>query len=212
MILVPKKDFAKQCFLTVSNLGNYAKRKQVILSGDYVDLDIETNKIFLTKHSTKKEKGKPKPTEEELTIADPEYSQTKNLPSTSSNESSEDMSLILLNKQKIYLENQKKEREIAILEVRKQKLHGIVIPTELVKIIFTQHFKAVTAEFQNAADNLLMEIAKRKDFNRNELAELRGQLTDIINIAINKSVDSSKKTVENIVTQYSEKKEVGERE
>lgn len=212
MALHTKQDFAALCSLTVSNLGNYIKRKKVILSGDFVDDKLETNKIFLTKRSISKAKLEPASAEKILQVAEPVLPELNNLNVSDPNTNTDDMNLVHLNKKKLHLENEKRQREIAILEVKKQKLHGIVIPTELVKIIFSQHFKAVTAEFQNAADNLLMEIAKRKDFNRNELAELRGQLTDIINIAINKSVDNSKKTIDNIIFEYSEKKEVGERQ
>lgn len=209
MILIPKKDFAKQCDLTVSNLGNYVKRKQVILSGDYVDVSIETNKIFLTKRSVSKAKVKDAP-EKILVVGEPEYPKKELPPVALPISDFSDLDLTLLTKEKLHLENQKREREISILEVRKQKLHGIVIPTEHVKVIFAQHFRAVTAEFQNAADDLLVKISKRYGFNANELAELRGELTEIINVAINKSVDASKKNIDNIVNAFSDKKEVGE--
>ena len=99
---------------------------------------------------------------------------------------------------------------IALL--KEEKMIGASIPTELVKMVFAQHSKSITSAFHTGADNFLMEISKTKGLNRNELAEMRGALILIINKAVDKSIEESKKSISNIVQEFSVKKEVGEKE
>jgi hypothetical protein len=116
-----------------------------------------------------------------------------------------------LQKKKLVVEIKKKEREIALLKLREEKLNAIVIPTELVKVIFMQHSRSIATEFKNTIDGIITKIAKKKDLNLNEVAELRGELLSSINMAMDKSVVESKKSIGNIVKEFIEKKEVGER-
>jgi len=51
-----------------------------------------------------------------------------------------------------------------------------------------------------------------KNLSREEVAHLRGQLVIVVNSAIDEGVKESKKSISNIVQEYSDKKGVGERQ
>lgn len=103
-------------------------------------------------------------------------------------------------------------KEIAILELKEQKQRGEVIPTDIVMPIMAQHFKSVTTEFKQGAEQLLVILQAKHGFSRDQMAEYRGNLIKIINDSIKKAVAESEKSIENIVSEYSTKKGVGERE
>jgi flavin-binding protein dodecin len=54
-------------------------------------------------------------------------------------------------------------------------------------------------------------MSKKKGFSAEEVADLRGSFRKIINSAVNEAVDSAKKQIKNIVSEYSERRGVGER-
>jgi hypothetical protein len=84
------------------------------------------------------------------------------------------------------------------------------MPTDMVKIIFTQHTKSIVEEFKNAVDGILTKFSKRRDLDNAEVAEIRGELIKVINSATENAVKTSKKNIQNIISEYSETKEVGE--
>jgi predicted transcriptional regulator len=110
------------------------------------------------------------------------------------------------------LEIEKLKVDTRIQELKEEKIRAEVIPIVIVKNIFIQHSQNTITEFKNAVDNVLTVIAKQKSLNGNEVAEIRGQLVQIINIAVDKAVNTSKKNINNIVKEFSNKKDVGERE
>lgn len=116
-----------------------------------------------------------------------------------------------LEKQIKEAELEKKEQEIALNKLKIAKLSGEVIPTELVMMIFAQHFKSVTTAFHQGADNFIMTIAKMAGLKREDMATIRGQLIDIVNESVRDGIDESKKNVKNIVREYSERRGVGEK-
>jgi hypothetical protein len=106
---------------------------------------------------------------------------------------------------------EKKEIDLQIAKVKLAKTMGDVIPTDMVKDLFAQQFKSVTTSFHQAADNFIMDIAKRAGLKRDDIADLRGKLIEMINEGIVEAQIESKKAVRVIVKDYSEKRGVGER-
>jgi len=106
---------------------------------------------------------------------------------------------------------EKKEIDLQIAKVKLAKTMGDVIPTDLVKDLFAQQFKSVTTSFHQAADNFIMDIAKRARLKRDDIADLRGKLIEMINEGIVEAQVESKKAVRVIVKDYSEKRGVGEK-
>ena len=116
-----------------------------------------------------------------------------------------------LEKRKVYLGNKLLEERIEIERVKKDKLHGLVVPTQLVSVVFTQHSKNIASEFKNGADDWIIRIEKKLDLSRDDVAKIRGELVDVINKSVKKSVDTSKRQIYSIVRQYKEVRSKGER-
>ena len=116
-----------------------------------------------------------------------------------------------LYKQKLKADIDKKHREIALLKLREEKLTGEIVPIEQVKDLFAQHSKAGAVVVKNTIDNILTRIAQMAGLNVNQIAELRGVALKEINSGINKAVEETRKRVNVIQMQHSERREVGER-
>lgn len=206
MALYTRKQFYELCGIGKSHLNVYISRSKVILDGELIDDNNPTNKLFLAKCLEKKQanvESKPQP---KVNIPQVENSGDqiiqKSIPDKNINE---------LERALKEAELKKKEVDIQLALLKEEKLRGVVIPTDIVKVVFSQHFKSITSAFHQAADNLIVNIAKKKDLDREEVAQIRGELIEITNLAINDSVDNSIKNIKNIVAEYSEKKGVGER-
>ena len=116
-----------------------------------------------------------------------------------------------LDKQIKEAELEKKEQEIELNRLKIAKLSGEVIPTELVKNIFAQHFKSVTTAFHQGADNFIMTIAKMTGMNRDEMGKIRGQLIEIVNESVKEGVENSRESIRHLVREYGDKRGVGEK-
>lgn len=208
MALHLKKDFAALCNLKTKDLSNYIKRKKVVMSGDYVDDSLAINKDFLRRRNGGDKKHE---VEKVLEISAPKVDQPAAPNVKKPADFNANGGTYELEKHQKALSIEKMQEEIELLQIKKEKQLGLVIPTPLVKLLFTQHSKSIVSSFHNATDTLLMKIQKMKGLSSVEMASLRGELTEIINIAVDDSIKESKKQIKNIVTEYSEKKGVGER-
>lgn len=109
-----------------------------------------------------------------------------------------------------YLQGRKIEKEMEVKQIEIEKKKGVVVPSELIKPVFLQHNQFIVTEFKNATDEIIRMIAKKKNLSVNEVAEIRGALTDTINESINKATISSQKNVTNLINDFSDKRGVGQ--
>jgi hypothetical protein len=204
MALHTKREFAAMCGLTTGNLTNYIKRGQVIASGDYIDDGIEGNRNFFLKRT----KVSPNALLDGE-VKEPEYNQ--DVPEVKEPESRlSKEEFIFLQQKKLLAEIAQKEAVTALNRVKLDKINGILMPTELVKIVFIQHNKSLLTELKNACENIVTLFAKKRDLSSQEIAEIRGEVIQALNEGMLKSAELSKKNINNIVAEYSETKEVGE--
>jgi hypothetical protein len=217
MALHLRAEFAKICGLSTGNLSNYIKRGKVILSGDYIDDSIPQNKEFLEKRGVKASPQsssattkKPRVDRPQITPLEVEGLGDPDIPEDDEDDSGGE-SLHLLSKKRQKVEIRKKNRETVLLELKIKKQRGEVIPTELVKDAFGQFSRRMAIEFKNSVDQILTELTKKKDFNLNEIAELRGLMLSSINLSVESGVHIAKKDIDNIVNQHIEKRGIGER-
>lgn len=234
-MLIPRLDFAKHCGIESRQLSIYIKRNKVLVSdGDMIDISNDTNNAFYEKRKHKSSLPKGLPTVELKKVPTKKVAQKKEIahPIESvdefekiaesdseeiGNSSSSDIddeiqeSHADLEKRKVYLGNKLLEERIEIERVKKDKLHGLVVPTQLVSVVFTQHSKNIASEFKNGADDWIIRIEKKLDLSRDDVAKLRGELVDVINKSVKKSVETSKKQIYSIVRQYKEVRSKGER-
>lgn len=208
-----KKEFAELCGMVTNALSVYIKRGKVIMSGEFVDGELLQNKEFLKKWSEKNGVKQPVAIDinPDIKTKEPKIDKPKRINNESDDGYTSPGSLYALDKEKKTLDIEKTAEEIQLLKVKNEKARAVVVPTELVKALFSQHTKSILVEFSNSVDNIITKIAKKKALSNNEVAEIRKELIEEINIAVDKSIDESKKNIKNLMNEYSEKKGVGER-
>lgn len=236
-----RAEFAKKCGVTNSYVAVNIKRGKVIettykdqwkQTKVVIDDKNPINQEFLVKRLNpeykqpkkqhqKKKRGRPKKTETIIEKSEPErvsvftkVEPEKEVierhvePNTLEAAQLEDWKQ---KKQKEELDNEKKAYEIELLKVKLQKAQGEVLPTDLVSNVFAQHFKSITTAFYNGAENFISIIAKETGLSKEKTAKLRGELIEVVNQSVKEGIDSSKKSIKNLVQEYSEVRGVGER-
>lgn len=224
MALHTKKQFADDCGITTRYLSVDIKRGNVIIQRvgdeDYIDDTNEQNAAYLQKKKELEQKRAAKkiikaPPAEQLQIKeDPAPVLDEKAAAEKKQKEFTDTSigLMALDKEKTTLANEKAREEIELLKMKKQRLQGEVIPTDLVKNVLKQHTKSISSSFRQAADNFLTRIASEKGISRTEMASYRGDMVAMINTAIEDSIKISMNGITQIIQEFSEKKGVGERE
>lgn len=109
-----------------------------------------------------------------------------------------------LEKQKRRLEVEKAQEDLEFSRIRRQKLAGDVIPTDLVFTAIAVGFKAITQAYHDAADQMVIDWTAKTRTSQKRKAEMRGALVDTINKAVDKSQELLKDEIKNIVADYSQ--------
>lgn len=237
MPIYSRTEFSKLCGFQKSNeLSVYVSRGKVLLSGDYIDLDVEVNQRFLA-HREKllAEKGIVPPTVKapvaEAATPPPLKAEKKSsveklpppkglkpvekpagkdikIPPPTIPEGFTAMNQMAMQKDQLDIE--KKVIEIKLKKLDHQKKLGELVPTDLVRTLFVQHSKSIMTAFHDEADNFLMEISKEAGLSREQLAKMRGKLVMKINQGIENSLKESKKSLQAIVEEYRMLRGIGE--
>lgn len=183
------------------------------MTGDLVDTSIPQNEAFMLKckakavkngkdvgavksegkRSTTKKEGKPAP--------DPKVLREQR---------ERQDALYNLDMEKKAIDIRKAKRESELLEARQQKLNGELIPTELIKTLFVQHTENIKTAYTDGSENLIVILAQRKQMSSTEVSELKKDFIGIINKAIDGAIDTTKRTLNNIIKEYSQKRGVGQ--
>lgn len=234
MPLFDEKEFAQHSGVQHGYVKMYIKRGKILVNEDGLIDDKEPlNQLFVEKRKDKKEEKKQsqpkvngnlknrKPSNTKVidrevvnSISDrtPKPEIRKAQSSRQKGSISEGTQLTLdLDLRTKEAEFEKKQQEIELNRLKIAKLKGDVIPTDLVKVVFGQHFKSVTTAFHQGADGFISTVAKRAGIEKAEIATLRGELIEIVNQAVKDAVQDSKSSINNIVREYSVKRGVGER-
>lgn len=217
-----KKEFCELAFITHRNFSTYVKRKKIILNtNSEVDTALAINQDFLNKRieiqkkkvlklaeggpeetkPEKKKKTKPVPTPK---APIPEAPPVKPRKPSQEDEEAERQAVAnySLERYKKQLEIEALENSNKIAQIKLDKLNGVVIPTELVMVIFGQHSKSMTTAFHQAAEDFVMTMAKTYDVDKTAQAGMRGDLIAIINKAVKDSLEISREQIDNIVDEY----------
>lgn len=217
MALIDRVEFCKTYEISAAYLKVNIDRKKIILTGNVIDSKLPENSDWIKKRVAKLEeearqageKGTNTSTSIQETKASDQKSTVKitTTPrSTNNGPSKYDKEEDLL---ELEIESQKLKNEQ--LRLKNEKLTGEMIPTELVRNLFIHHTKSIITEFKNGGELLIKILASKKDFTLEEQTELRAELKDIINKSTNKAVDETEGTLENIISEYQNKKDQGER-
>jgi len=203
MPVYTRPEFAEACGVTQSYVNNYISRKKIIVNKDNkIDTSDPYNKLFFDKRQGVKKESKKKVERKR---------KLEELPKESDPVSTESTTNFNLDRLKKEAELEKAELDIELKKVELAKKSGEVIPTDLVKNVIKNHVKSITLKFHQAADNYLSEISNETGMKGERLAYWRGALIDQINEASVEAVEESKKDVEHIVQEYSQKRGVGQK-
>lgn len=205
--LKTKQQVAGLLGINTRHLAVLIKRGKLICSGDSIDIQQTDNKAYISKQQNSNKKGaKAVKLDETETYIDPDIEDEPE-------ETDEDgIPAYHVSETKLkFLDTKKREREIALLKIKEDKIRGTVIPSELVKPVFLQHNQSIITAMKNMMDEKLREIAKKHSLNVNEVADIKGNWVTGLNESIDKATKASIKAVDNIISEHSEKKSVGER-
>ncbi|HXP50681.1 MAG TPA: hypothetical protein VN922_12035 [Bacteroidia bacterium] len=204
-----REEFALKCGLSKSNLFNYITRGNVILNGELIDDTNEKNKSFLEKRKAKaKQVSNEKQTKVIEAAGQPPQIETDEatqnevpLPNQTYSESERQLK---------YQDVLKRQKENEKLELEIKKKQGELIPVEMVKSIVVSLTENVKIAWTDATDDMIIHISAKYHLTREDAAELKIKQNSILNKAVDKYVDTTKKSLKRIQQEYSEKKNVGE--
>ncbi len=214
MALLTKKEFSERCGIPTNALSVYVKRKKVQLTGELIDDTLDINKAFIVKMVAKMNRGAAKKAEKPIVL---EVKEAKNITEneeTTQNEPLKDGDIPTYEASERllkHLDTLKRAEEIEKLRLDLSKKRGEVVPSELIKPVLLQHNMVITTEFKNGAEDIIRVFSKKRGLSVNEAAEMRGELIRIINDSITRATGGSKKSIEAIVNEFTEKRGVGER-
>jgi len=204
MALYTRKELKEKCGVHDSYIRNYINRGNIVVNKEgYIDDKHPKNELFIVKRING---AKPKKVKAKQKVV---VSHKEEEPQSSGISPGTQLVLDLERKTK-QAEYDRKLQEVELNKLKIAKLRGEAIPTDLVQVVFRQHFKSVTTSFHQGADGFISTVAKRAGLDKAELAALRGELIEIVNEAVKDAVADSKASIKNIVKEHSARRGVGE--
>jgi hypothetical protein len=211
-----KARFADLCGIEKNKLAVYIKRGKVICSGDVIDDTLDINRAFIEKwqHKTGAEKTVHDPVASKPVGKIPKIEKPVSpIPKTPNIQAPNEFMYAgnQLDSQIKTVELERKLEDLEIAKLKRQKMAGESMPTDLVKNTISVYSRSVSRSFNNAADNLLVEFQTMADISREQVSAMRGKLNAIVNKAINDAYENAIDMVDNIVDEYSETRGKGDR-
>lgn len=202
MPLYTKKQFAETCSVSEQYVNEYIKRGKIVIDGELIDDSILPNSTFIRKRLQKNSEPSPK---EKINNSEQSQPETKIGRRVVSSDSS-DYPLSPID----VLKGKNLEIRNRLLEEKINKILGESIPLAEAQQAGQTSFKNCAIAFRNILEKRLTRWSKK--FTPEEMAKERSETLRELNQAINNAVDESKKSIAEIISISSNKKEVGERE
>ena len=206
-------EFAELCGIKRGQVSVYVSRGKLIIDNELLDESHPVNASFIQKCQTKNFLKKSNVSEQitvqipleerDSTILD---SEIKAKGKRKAGQSDYAQLLMEMNE----LKNEKLLEEIELLKKRNMKMDGESIPTVAVLSVISFFGKSYTDGTQQLMDNFLNQISSRKGMSSAEHAEFRGILIKGINDVANRANKESKKSITNIIKEFSVSRGVGE--
>lgn len=111
-----------------------------------------------------------------------------------------------LEKKKKLLELEKLHKEVELKDMEIRKKLGELIPVSLVEGVFSRHSNNFVKTFKLAADRLADDMSNLYGIDRAATGSYRKKLIEEINVAIQDTIDITKKEIDSIVNEYSQSK------
>lgn len=201
MTVYTRKEFSELTGLKSNKVSTYISRKKVIpLADGCIDGNDPRNAAFLQKHSAllepvikqAPEKPQQQPTQETEQPLETDYA--------------------ALDRQKLSAQVEKLNQEVRLLRIKEEKLKGVVVPSEVIMPVFLQHNQSVLTAVKNESDEFVRLFSKKRSLSGEEVAEVKSELIEWFNRAMDSANTLSKVTIKDIINNYSITKGVGERD
>jgi hypothetical protein len=195
MSKISKKEFADLCGMNTRKLAIYIGRGKVIADNNgYIDDKNEVNALFRAKHNgIPKDKFIPPQEQQQIITQQTDIDQGAPIISPAR------MSLLGIEREKKLADLEKINTDIRINRLKEEKLKGSNIPIDLVKTIIAAMSKSFIYDFKNSAEDIIRILIKSKQYSNAEAAEIRGNLSIIINNAMEKAINNTKKQVKTVI-------------
>ena len=228
MAIVTRKEFAELCGKSVNYVNTYVVRNQVaVLPNKMIDTENPLNILFKKKCKSidrnrevearkerKQKKNTPNP-EEEVT-SEPIYIYSKK-------ESAEEKSARLrqneADEEQLSWDARKKradalqsERKAELSQLQVEKMMGSLMPVDLVEAILRINIQDIFRNFESSCINLASiycDILGAGD--REKLAEITGRLRQELSTIIKRTETSAAQEIENVIADYADSRNRGER-
>lgn len=101
--------------------------------------------------------------------------------------------------------------ETELLRMRKEKLRGELLPIDLVTPVLVMFSKAMQTAFSDELEDIVREVSHAAKMSKQQTADLRRRVVDVINSATNKGVDEAKKGIRKLTAEFADTRGRGER-
>ncbi len=234
--VITRHEFAKRCGVAKSYINTYIKRGKISVlkqgDDDFVNLTANNTIAFATKKGydissgysvakdpEKKPEPKPKKKPEPQThipinSLPEDADQTDIQPAPKGMLLSDFIKLTVkddVDTVKKKIEIQKLVEQAEIEKLKKEKLQGLSIPTELVHAIFHRSFVGITIAFNEGAADLVQRMRHRYGASAKDQIELQSELETIVNEAVQAMKETSTSELKSVIEQYKETRSKGER-
>lgn len=220
MALVSKREFAEMCGLPTKNLSVYIQRKKVKVKkkgGDeFIDTNDAVNASFLESRQANIESSAPvvvSKAKEVVTRATVAAAGVVN-GGAGNDDDEEDGELppIGVSERRLrHYQAEKTERDSKLAALKISKMQGEVVPTAPLIPIMKQHNKHLLDQCNRTLEEMLTFLRHRYRISPEDTAWMRGEAKKWINAALVKAIESTEKSIDIIVADYTETRGRGER-
>lgn len=224
MAFLSNKEFGELIGKSAQYINVQVGRGNLVRSGKLLDDTLPKNKAWLDKMRVKLGLA-PKPAAVSPTpmpetapppppIAAPVVPTTEFIPAVPSVPGGghvADSNPFALEQEKKRLEVEKVRQEIRVKRAQAEKLEGALIPTEVVGSIIREMSESMKIAYLEALETYTVVVSAEHKLSTKQVAKIKGHFTTIINDTLKKQVAAAKKSLENVVAEYSETRGKGER-
>lgn len=184
--------------MNTRSLATYIGRGKVVVNDqDLIDDAIGENQGFLLKYAGKKQ----------LKYGTaPKKAPDKDAEEPKNNYADQ------LEAQKLEAQVKKLQQEVEKLEYHNSKSKGEMIPSVLVDPLFLQHNQSILTEIGHYIDDVILLFAKKRDLAPEETAEVKKAAMERANEMVTRASKATFQSLESLLTEYVDKRGVGERD
>ncbi len=157
-MLHTRKSFAKLCNVQEQQIGVYIRRGKIIEKAKRIDDTLPLNKEFLDTRNEKiaglEVKIATEPTDPKEIIERAKAYEHMNKLRTSKTE----------------MDIEKAQEEIELFRLKKMKLQGKLIPTDIVEILIAQFAKGIYIATAQGVEEIIFGIGKKKSLSRRKIS------------------------------------------